>query len=128
MVIMDGQQFQCAITTCLPIANFTVSNILNCQVSCLEQSQCKAASFRQSTSNCQLFSNDVNQNTTLVGAAGTVTMIVIDGTRVPSVSTSSPPASPSSSSVSTSSPPASPSSSSVSTSSPSASTLTSSVS
>ncbi|CAF1582009.1 unnamed protein product [Adineta ricciae] len=112
MVIMDGWQFQCTITSCLPIANITVSNILNCQVSCLENSQCKAASFRQSTSNCQLFSNDVNQNTTLVGTAGTVTMVVIDGTRTPSAS--SPPTSSSSPSASTSSPSASTSTSSVS--------------
>ncbi|CAF1294801.1 unnamed protein product [Adineta ricciae] len=82
---MDGTQFQCATTTCLPYVTIAVSDILQCQTTCLQQAQCKVASYRQSTSSCQLFTNDVNQGNTLEAAIGIVTMAVISGTRTPSV-------------------------------------------
>ncbi|CAF4141656.1 unnamed protein product [Adineta steineri] len=84
-----GWQFQCSNTTCLPFATVAVSNIINCQVACLAQVQCNGASFHQSTSNCELFADISNQNGNLSANIDTVTMIVIDGTRIPLASTTS---------------------------------------
>ncbi|CAF4076263.1 unnamed protein product, partial [Adineta steineri] len=78
-----GWEFQCSRTTCVPFATVTVSSIYNCQVACLAQVQCKAASFYQSSSNCELFADISNQIGNLSANIDTVTMIVIDGTRIP---------------------------------------------
>ncbi|CAF1420805.1 unnamed protein product [Adineta steineri] len=78
-----GWQFQCSNTTCLPFATVAVSNIINCQVACLAQVQCNGATFYRSSSNCELFANVSNQNGNLSANMDTVTMIAIDGTRMP---------------------------------------------
>jgi len=83
MSIMPGLQLQCATTTCLPFVAVTVSNIRACQMACLVQVQCQAASFQQSTSTCQLFTDIRNQNDNMLADVETVTMVVIYGTRVP---------------------------------------------
>ncbi|CAF4132309.1 unnamed protein product [Adineta steineri] len=83
-----GWQFQCSNTTCLPFATVAVSNIINCQVACLAQVQCNGATFYRSSSNCELFANVSNQNGNLSANMDTVTMIVIDGTRIPLATTS----------------------------------------
>jgi hypothetical protein len=80
---MTGWQFQCATTTCLPFVTVTVSRICDCQTACLAQVQCQAASFQQSTSNCELFTNIKNQDENMSADVETVTMIVISGTRMP---------------------------------------------
>ncbi|CAF0780894.1 unnamed protein product [Adineta ricciae] len=84
MSIMAGWQFQCAATTCLPFSTDIASNIVQCQSNCLAHVQCKAASFHQSNSSCQLFDSMPNQNNSLVLTIGTVAMMVVSGTRIPS--------------------------------------------
>ena len=84
MSIMYGWQFQCATTTCLPYSTDIVSNIFRCQTNCLAHVQCKAASFHQSNSSCQLFDSMPNQNNSLELTIGTISMMVVSGTRIPS--------------------------------------------
>ncbi|UJR12055.1 hypothetical protein I4U23_016233 [Adineta vaga] len=79
MSIMNKQQFQCVTTTCLPYATTPVSNIFQCQTQCLAQDQCKAVSFIQLNSTCQLFDDTPDQNILLIGDMDTVAMIVILG-------------------------------------------------
>ncbi|UJR06705.1 hypothetical protein I4U23_010991 [Adineta vaga] len=88
MSTMDGWQFQCATTTCLPYVTIVAFDILQCQSTCLGQTQCEAASFHQSTSSCQLFDHIVTQNNNMEAMVGTVTMTVISGTRTPSATSS----------------------------------------
>ncbi|CAF1317093.1 unnamed protein product [Adineta steineri] len=76
-------QFQCSRTTCLPFATVNVSNIENCQVACLAQVDCQALTFFRSSFGCELFANISNQNNNLTANMDTVTMIAIDGTRIP---------------------------------------------
>ncbi|CAF1538348.1 unnamed protein product [Adineta ricciae] len=83
MLSMNGWQFQCVTTTCLPYTTITASNIFRCQASCLGQVQCKAASFQRSTSGCQLFDNTMNQNDPMDANMDTIGMTVISGTRTP---------------------------------------------
>ncbi|UJR12983.1 hypothetical protein I4U23_000009 [Adineta vaga] len=59
MSIMNGWQFQCATTTCLPFSTVTVSNM-------------------------SIFSDTLDPSTDLQASTGMITMIVKDGTRVPS--------------------------------------------
>ncbi|CAF0785587.1 unnamed protein product [Adineta steineri] len=82
MSIMSGWQFQCANTTCLPFATTRMLNIRNCQIACLDQVQCQAITFHQSSSSCELFSNILNQNRNMSINAGTITMIDMSGTRL----------------------------------------------
>ncbi|CAF1663634.1 unnamed protein product, partial [Adineta ricciae] len=84
MSIMYGWKFQCATTTCLPYSTDIASNILQCQTNCLAHVQCKAASFHQSNFTCQLFDSIPNQNNTLELTIGSVAMMVVSGTRIPS--------------------------------------------
>ncbi|CAF4201145.1 unnamed protein product, partial [Adineta steineri] len=79
---MSGWQFQCANTTCLPFVTIRMLNIRNCQIGCLDQVQCQAITFHQSSSNCELFSNIFNQNRNMSINAGTITMIDMSGTRL----------------------------------------------
>ncbi|CAF1597689.1 unnamed protein product [Adineta ricciae] len=60
MRIMKEQQFQCVTTTCLPYFNGIQSNRLQCQINCISQSQCRAASFHHLNSTCQLFNSATN--------------------------------------------------------------------
>jgi hypothetical protein len=83
MSITNEREFQCATTTCLPLATLTISNIRQCQIICLGQTQCIAATFQQSISSCQLFANTLNETNNLQVNAGTVTMMVIFRTPTP---------------------------------------------
>lgn len=83
MSVMPDSQFQCVDTTCLPFLVVTVSNILDCQLTCLSQVQCQAASFQQSTSSCKLFTKLQYRNIDMVAAVNTITMMVISETRIP---------------------------------------------
>ncbi len=83
MSIMTGWQFQCATTTCLPSVTVVVSSVRRCQMACLAQIQCQAASFQQSTSTCEIFTDIGNQNGNMMAHVETVTMIVNSGTRMP---------------------------------------------
>ncbi|CAF0762109.1 unnamed protein product [Adineta steineri] len=82
--LMIDSKFQCANTTCLPFVNVISTDIRNCQFACLGQSQCTAATFHQSTSDCELFDNMVNQNGNVLIDADTISMSVISQTRFPS--------------------------------------------
>ena len=81
--IMIGWQLQCAYTTCLPFSTVTTLNERACQINCLAEMHCQAASFRQANSQCQLFTSIQDQNDNLLADVDTVTMIVMSGTRVP---------------------------------------------
>ncbi|CAF1602134.1 unnamed protein product [Adineta ricciae] len=80
---MTGWQLSCANTTCLPFATTTVLNIRICQTACLNQAKCKTATFHQSSSTCDLFSNIPSLNGSLVADMSSVTMLVMAGTRIP---------------------------------------------
>ncbi|CAF4193612.1 unnamed protein product, partial [Adineta steineri] len=90
MSLIDGWEYQCVNTTCAPFATVVVSNIRMCQVTCLNEVQCKAASFHQSTSKCQLFSDIPDENGNMLANMETVTMFVIAQTRMLSELTTSP--------------------------------------
>ncbi|CAF1447772.1 unnamed protein product [Adineta ricciae] len=62
MTAMNGLEFQCANSTCLPFVTTTTLNILECQIHCLQQLQCKAITFQEKTGKCQSFINIVDQN------------------------------------------------------------------
>ncbi|CAF4187303.1 unnamed protein product, partial [Adineta steineri] len=78
-----GWQFECSNSNCSPLAVVIVSNIRQCQMACLAQVHCKAISFHKSSSNCELFADISNQNGNLVSNADIITIIVMDGTRIP---------------------------------------------
>lgn len=80
---MTNSKLECANTTCLPFTTAVASNIQKCQIHCLAQVQCTASSFHQSTSNCDLFADISNSNSNMLVDTETITMIVIDGTRIP---------------------------------------------
>jgi hypothetical protein len=84
MSITAGWRFQCVNTTCTPFVNVGATSVHRCEIACLAQDQCQAASFQQATSTCQLFSNSLNQQNNLTVDVGTTTMMVISGTRMPS--------------------------------------------
>ncbi|CAF3992427.1 unnamed protein product, partial [Adineta steineri] len=83
MSLMPNSKFQCANTTCLPFVNVITSNLINCQVACLTQNQCKAATFYRSTSNCELFADVLNQNGNMLADVDATSMNVITETRFP---------------------------------------------
>ncbi|CAF1334786.1 unnamed protein product, partial [Adineta steineri] len=84
MSSMREWKFHCANTTCLPFLNLITSTIMKCQMACLAQIYCRAASFHRSTSNCELFTDMSNEIAHMVTDIGITTMIVIAGTRSPS--------------------------------------------
>ncbi|CAF1645642.1 unnamed protein product [Adineta ricciae] len=75
----------CANSNCLPFVTTTAPNILQCQIHCLRQPQCKATTFEKTTCKCQLFNNTADQNSNLQANIQATTMIVISGTRMPPV-------------------------------------------
>ncbi|CAF4042039.1 unnamed protein product, partial [Adineta steineri] len=83
MSLISDAKFQCANTTCLPFISVITPNIRNCQVACLTQSQCIAATFHRSTSNCELFDNMSNQNGNMLADVDATSMNIISGTRFP---------------------------------------------
>ncbi|CAF1440044.1 unnamed protein product [Adineta steineri] len=87
MSLMTGSKFECVHTPCLPFANIITPTIMKCQMACLAQTYCRAASFHQSTSNCELFSDMSNEIANMVTDIDIISMIVITGTRFPPEST-----------------------------------------
>ena len=83
MSILNGSTFQCDNTTCPPCVSLIVSNVRTCQIACLNQVLCQAASFQRSTSSCKLFADIPNQNESLSVNVDITTMVVISGTRIP---------------------------------------------
>ncbi|CAF1369452.1 unnamed protein product [Adineta steineri] len=83
MSLITGSKFQCTNTTCLPFVNIITSTIMKCQMACLAQIYCRAASFHQSTSNCELFNAMSNEISNMATDTDITTMIVIAGTRFP---------------------------------------------
>ncbi|CAF4166568.1 unnamed protein product [Adineta steineri] len=83
MSLMNCFKFECANTTCLPFINITTQNSMKCQMYCLSQIHCRAASFHRSTSNCEVFTDMSNQNVNMVADMDTVSVNVISGTRFP---------------------------------------------
>ncbi|CAF1324306.1 unnamed protein product [Adineta steineri] len=81
MSLMTGSKFQCANATCLPFVNLITATIIKCQMACLAQIYCRAASFHQSTSNCELFNDMSNEIANMATDTDITTMIVIAGTR-----------------------------------------------
>ncbi|CAF4461047.1 unnamed protein product, partial [Adineta steineri] len=77
MTVMNGLKFQCTNTTCTPFLNLNTRNVLTCQMACLAQTECKAATFHLLTSNCELFTNMSNQNVNMVADLDTVSMNII---------------------------------------------------
>ncbi|CAF1119367.1 unnamed protein product [Adineta steineri] len=83
MSAIRGQKFQCASSSCLPFNNVITSTIMKCRMACLAQIYCRAASFHQSTSNCELFTDMSNEIANMTTDTDITTMIVIAGTRSP---------------------------------------------
>ncbi|CAF1138554.1 unnamed protein product [Adineta steineri] len=83
MSVIPDSKFQCANTTCLPFISVITTDIRNCQFACLTQSQCTAATFHRSTSNCELFDSMLNQNGNMLADVDATSMNVISGTRFP---------------------------------------------
>ena len=81
MSIMNGYQFQCVNTTCSPFATVFVSDIRDCQFTCLSNERCSAATFHQSTSACELFTNASSNATLMFPQVQTTAMLVIPDTR-----------------------------------------------
>ncbi|CAF4213198.1 unnamed protein product, partial [Adineta steineri] len=81
MSLTPDSKFQCTNTTCLPFISVIASNIRNCQIVCLTQSHCRAATFHRSTSNCELFGDMLNQNENMLTDVDATTMNIISGTR-----------------------------------------------
>ncbi|CAF0971456.1 unnamed protein product [Adineta ricciae] len=120
-----NSKFQCANTTCLPFVTNILSDIRQCKMNCLAQTYCRAISFHQLTSTCQLFDNIPNPNGNMLVDTNTITMIVIAGTRNPPEPTTTSTTSTSSTTTSTTSTSSS-STSTTSTTSTSTSTTTTS--
>ncbi|CAF1054051.1 unnamed protein product [Adineta steineri] len=80
---INGWQFQCANTTCLPFITVTVSNMIKCQTNCLAQIHCRAVTFHKSISTCQLFTDIINQNSNMLTNTDTISATVILQTRIP---------------------------------------------
>ncbi|CAF1439884.1 unnamed protein product [Adineta steineri] len=83
MSFIRGQKFPYTTPSCLPFANMITSTIMKCQMACLAQIYCRAASFQQSTSNCELFTDMSNEIAYMLPDADITTMIVIAGSRSP---------------------------------------------
>ncbi|CAF1399212.1 unnamed protein product [Adineta steineri] len=81
MSLIHGWKFQCTNSTCLPFINVITSPIIKCQIACLAQTYCRAASFHQLTSNCELFTDMSNEIAHMVTDMDIITMVVIAGAR-----------------------------------------------
>ncbi|CAF1076024.1 unnamed protein product [Adineta ricciae] len=78
-------QFSCINTTCLPYSTIIVSKILYCQTNCLANIQCQAAHFHRITHQCQMFSYFTWSSASMVPDMNSITLVVSDDTRVPSI-------------------------------------------
>lgn len=81
---LDGQQFQCANSTCPPFSTATVPTVLACQISCLSFPQCRSLSFRAISNTCALFFHTFNSAGNMLTNTEIITFVAIDNTRAPS--------------------------------------------
>ena len=76
LTVMNGQQFSCVNTTCMPFSSFAVLNSRRCQLACVNVNGCQAIGFHQSTARCDLFAGIVNQKKNFSLNPDVVTMIL----------------------------------------------------
>jgi hypothetical protein len=75
-------EYQCNNTGCSPSTIISVSNLRNCQLVCLSDTQCRTVTFDQSNQQCEVFSDIPSQYGQLLAQTGVVTMTAIDDRRL----------------------------------------------
>ena len=70
-------KYQCAASGCSPSTIVTASSLINCQIACISESNCRTITFDESTHQCELFVDTPNQRGNLLVEAGVLTMIAI---------------------------------------------------
>jgi hypothetical protein len=75
-------QYQCNNPGCSPSTIISVSNLRNCQLVCLSDTQCRTVTFDQSNQQCEVFSDIPSQYGQLLTQTGVVTMTAIDDRRL----------------------------------------------
>ncbi|CAF1052228.1 unnamed protein product [Adineta ricciae] len=72
-------KYQCNTSDCSASINVSYSNLRQCQILCLSNTQCCTISYEKMTKRCELFSNLPSQYGQLIAQAGVITMIAISG-------------------------------------------------
>ncbi len=71
-------KFECTSSNCSNPTNISMSSLIDCQFACLAYIRCRATTFDQSVSQCELFDDISIQYGYLLVKIGVVTMIAID--------------------------------------------------
>ncbi len=75
---MMNIKYQCNSTGCSPSTIVSVSSLVDCQLVCLMNTQCRTITFDQSNDKCEVFSDIPSQYGDLLVQTGVVTMTAID--------------------------------------------------
>ena len=83
LTVMNGWQFQCANTICVPVATNVALNIEDCASACLSEVQYKPFTFRETAAICEILTKVQSRTSNTLVNVDSTTMIIMDRTRVP---------------------------------------------
>lgn len=75
-------QYQCANQSCLPSIIIYTSSLIQCQLACTNNLQCRTVTYDPSNKRCEMFADMPDQNGNLVAQGGIITMIAIDSRKL----------------------------------------------
>jgi hypothetical protein len=75
---MSDTQYECIDSGCSPSTITFVSNLMDCQIACLSDANCRTVTFDQFSKDCELFPDTPSQYGNMAAQTGVVTMIAID--------------------------------------------------
>ncbi|UJR07442.1 hypothetical protein I4U23_011728 [Adineta vaga] len=74
-------QYQCNDVNCSPTVIYLVENVINCQIICLNDHQCRVATFDPEINECEIFSEISIEHGRVIEKTDCVTMTAIDDDR-----------------------------------------------
>jgi len=71
-------RYQCVDPGCSSPTNIIVATLIDCEIACLSNINCRTATYDQSNSYCELFADIPSQYGNIVAQADVVTLMAID--------------------------------------------------
>lgn len=79
---MNNIQYQCAGQSCSPSIIIYALNLRRCQMTCIDNLQCRTVTYNQSDGRCEMFADIPGHNGCLMTQLGIITMTAIDSRRL----------------------------------------------
>ena len=79
---MNNVHYQCTGQNCVPAIVVYAANLRRCQMTCIDNAECRTVAYNQSDRRCEMFADIPSNNGYLMTQIGIITMTAIDSRRL----------------------------------------------